>query len=140
MLKLYYETEAIKVSYDEELQLGVGEWKGFVRSKELRKTALNSLAFVNEHNITRWLADRRNMKAIRQQDQEWTVEVFIPLLLQSSLRRMATVVSKDIFNKMAMESILERSGGFGDIALKEFDNVEDALEWLKQPMEVDNLA
>lgn len=36
MLKLYYETEAIRVSYDEELQLGVGEWMGFVSSRKFR--------------------------------------------------------------------------------------------------------
>ena len=121
------------MSYDEEFQLCVGEWKGFVRSKELRKTALDSLDFVNKHNVTRWLSDRRNMKAIRQKDQQWTIEEFIPRLIASPLRRMATIVSADIFNKMALENIIERSGGLGDIALREFDNVEDAMEWLKKP-------
>lgn len=133
MLKLYYETDAMRVSYDKEQQLAVGEWKGFVRSKEFRKTALDSLDFVQENNITRWLADRRNMKAIRQKDQEWTIEEFIPRLLQSPLRRLANVVSKDIFNKMAIENILQRSNNLGDIALKEFESVEEAMEWLAQP-------
>lgn len=135
MLKLYYETDAMRVSYDKEQQLAVGTWKGFVTSKELRKTALDSLEFVNKHNITRWLADRRNMKAIRQKDQQWTVEKFIPQLLASPLRRMATIVSDDIFNKMAIDNIFERSNGLSTITLREFDNVEDALEWLKQPFE-----
>lgn len=133
MLKLYYETDAMRVTYDKEQQLAVGTWKGFVTSKELRKTALDSLDFVNEHQVTRWLSDRRNMKAIRQKDQQWTIDEFVPRLLQSPLRRLANVVSKDIFNQMAMESIVQRSGNLGEITLKEFENIEDAMEWLAQP-------
>lgn len=135
MLKLYYENEHIRLRYDEELQLGVSEWKGFVSSNELRTTALRSLEFVNTHGITRWLSDRRKMKAIRQQDQQWTVEEFIPKALGSPLRRIATVVSEDMFNNMAIEQILKRSGGLGSIALRDFDNAPAAMEWLRQPLE-----
>lgn len=138
MLKLYFETEAIRVSYDEELQLGVGEWKGFVSSKDIQAIALHSLEFVNQYGITRWLADRRKMKAIRQQTQQWTVEEFVPKLLESPLRRMATIVSEDIFNQMAIEQILKRSGGLGDIALRDFDSLPKAMEWLKRPIEAEN--
>lgn len=135
MLKLYYENDVIRVSYDPDFSLGVGEWKGFASSDEIRQIALRSLEFVNEKGITRWLADRRNMKAIRQQDQQWTAEVFIPKLLESSLRRMATIVSKDIFNQMAIEQIIRRSGGLGSIALRDFENYKDAMEWLQQAFE-----
>lgn len=135
MLKVYYETDIIRVSYDEELQMGLGEWKGFASGNDIRSSALRSLEFVNEYGVTRWLSDRRKMRAIRQQDQQWTVEEFIPKMLESPLRRMATIVSEDIFNKMAIEQILKRSGGLGEIALREFDNMADALEWLQQPYE-----
>ncbi|MDX5436503.1 MAG: hypothetical protein LPK03_04875 [Pontibacter sp.] len=133
MLKLYYETEVIRVSYDEERKLGVSEWKGFVSSDELRATALRMLEFVNEYGITRWLSDRRKMRAIRQRDQQWTIDVFIPKVMESSLRRMASVVSEDIFNKMAIEQMLKRSGGLGSIVLRDFNNVPEALEWLMLP-------
>ncbi|WP_347157562.1 hypothetical protein [Pontibacter chitinilyticus] len=134
MLQLYYKTEFIRVSYEEEWQLGVAEWNGFVSSGELRKAALNSLNFVHEKNITRWLADRRKMRAIRQQDQQWTVEEFIPKMMASPLRRLATVISEDMFNKMALEQIIRRSSGFGDIALRDFDNFAAAMAWLKTPL------
>lgn len=135
MLKVYYENEHIRLRYDEELQLGMGQWKGFVSSNELRVTALQTLEFVNTRGVTRWLSDRRKMKAIRQQDQQWTVEEFIPKILVSPLCRMATIVSEDIFNNMAVEQMLKRSGGLGDIALRDFNNVAEAMEWLKQPLE-----
>lgn len=140
MLNLNYENEYIRLRYDEELQLGVSEWKGFASSNDIRNTALRSLEFVNTHGITRWLSDRSKMKAIRQQDQQWTVEEYIPKLLESPLRRIATIVSEDMFNNMAIEQMLKRSGGLGSIALRDFDKVPDAMEWLKQPFETDSPA
>ncbi|WP_162054425.1 STAS/SEC14 domain-containing protein [Pontibacter pamirensis] len=135
MLKVYFENEHICLRYDEELQLGIGQWKGFVSSNELRAMALHTLEFANTHGITRWLSDRRKMRAIRQQDQQWTVEEFIPKVLASPLRRVATIVSEDIFNNMAVEQMLKRSGGLGDISLRDFNNEAEAMEWLKQPLE-----
>ena len=135
MLKLFYENEHIRLRFDEELQLGVGEWKGFASSNEIRAAALRSLEFVNEYGISRWLSDRRKMKAIRQQDQQWTVEEYIPKVLESPLQRIATIVSEDMFNNMAIEQILKRSGGLGSIAMRNFDNAAEAMEWLKKPLE-----
>lgn len=134
-MKLHFENDAIRIYIDEELRLGVGEWKGFASSNKIRETALKSLEIVNKYNLIRWLADRKNMKAIRQQDQQWTVEVFIPKMIASPLRRMATIVSKDLFNRMAIENMIQRSGGFGGITLRDFDNPDEALEWLTQPIE-----
>lgn len=134
-MELYFENNIIRVYVDKELHLGIGEWKGFASSNEIRETALKSLEIVNKYNLTRWLADRRNMKAIRQQDQQWTVEEFIPKLLESPLRRMATIVSEDLFNRMAIENMIQRSGGLGNIVLREFNNTDEALKWLEQPIE-----
>lgn len=128
MLKVYYENEHIRLRNDEDLQLGVGEWKGFASSSEFRATAQIALDFINRHGITSWLSDRRKMKAIRQQDQQWTVEEYIPKLLESPLRRVATIVSEDMFNNMAIEQILKRSGGLGSIALRDCDNAPAAME------------
>lgn len=139
-MELYFENDAIRVYLDKELHLGVGEWKGFANSNKIRSTALKSLEVVNEYELTRWLADRRKMKAILQQDQQWTIDEFIPKMLESPLRRMATIVSNDLFNRMAMENMIQRSGGLGDIVIREFDSVEEAMVWLKQPIPVPDQA
>lgn len=140
MLKLYYETEAIRVSYDEELQLGKGEWKGFVSSEVFRSTALHLLEFVVEYRITRWLSDRSHMKAIRQQDQQWMAEEFIPKIIDSPLRRMANVLSSDVVEKRNVEQIIRRSRGLGNLSFRDFETVAEALEWLQRPFEEEAAA
>lgn len=59
-----------------------------------------------------------------------------PRMLHSQLRRMATVVSEDLFNKMAVEQMIQRAGDMGDIALRDFDDEVLALVWLTSPLSV----
>ena len=133
MLKLYFESEAIKISYDEDLQFGTAEWTGFLSSNELRSYSLRCVELINEKGLTRWLANSTKMKAIRQQDQEWTLAVLLPKMLDSPLRRMANLVSEDIFNKMAFEHMLKRTGPLGEFIIREFDSKPEAMAWLKRP-------
>ncbi|HEY4650484.1 MAG TPA: hypothetical protein VIG72_03675 [Pontibacter sp.] len=135
MEKVYFENEHVRVSYDEALQLGMAEWQGFLNSEAFRSNGLRCLQLITEKKLTRWLADSRRMKAIRQQDQEWVLQELLPRLLDSLLQRMANLVSEDIFNKMAFEQMIKRSNGrLGDFRIKEFEDKEAALEWLSGPV------
>ncbi|MEJ8758352.1 hypothetical protein WG947_15165 [Pontibacter sp. H259] len=134
METLYFENENVRVSYDETTGLGTAVWQGFQSSEQFRSNGLKCLQLMNEKGLTRWLADSRKMKAIRLQDQQWVIEEFVPMLLSSPLRRMANLVSEDIFNKMAFEQMIRRSGDLGDFRLNEFEDKAAALDWLLQPL------
>ncbi|MBC3540703.1 hypothetical protein ACFSC6_12505 [Rufibacter sediminis] len=111
-------------------------WNGFLNSQEFQEAASVCIALIEEKAPTRWLADNRKMKAIRQADQQWFVETIIPRLLHSSLRRMATLVSEDLFNKMAVEQMLQRAGGIDHLAFCDFKDESEALLWLMAPSAV----
>jgi hypothetical protein len=80
------------------------------------------------------------LRAIRQADQDWFVEYVMPRLVAGTIRRNASVMSEDLFNRMAVEQIIKRSGNLGDMALMDFDSVEAALDWLEQPIFVQEQA
>ena len=107
---------------------------GFLSSEEFREATIMSVRMMDKFKPLRWLADNRRMRAIRQADQEWFAAYTLPRLQAGSIRRSATVVSEDIFNKMAVEQFLKRADHLGDIVMKEFDNIEEALAWVKQPI------
>ncbi|NDK54942.1 hypothetical protein [Pontibacter fetidus] len=86
------------------------------------------------------MADNRKLRAIRQADQDWFSETVFPRLAVSSIRRNATIVSEDVFNKMAVEQLLERAGDLGDMLLKDFENEEDALSWVCEPISMQKLG
>ncbi|AKQ47198.1 hypothetical protein TH63_18625 [Rufibacter radiotolerans] len=135
MALTYFENEVVTLTYDDQYQLGIIETRGFLSSNEFREAITMAIRMLQEHQPVRWLADNRKMKAIRQADQEWFYEVAFPALQGSSIRRNATVVSEDIFNKMAVEQLLKRAYGLGDMALKEFESRDEALAWVLQPVE-----
>lgn len=134
MRKIYYESEFVRISIDEAEHLGIAEWNGFLSSTNFRDSALRCMDAIERFNLKFWLGDNRKMKAIRQADQQWMLEEFVPRLLASPLRRMATLVSEDIFNKMAVEQMIKRASPMENITLCDFDKEEAAMVWLKMPL------
>ncbi|MHC2993011.1 hypothetical protein OB13_16025 [Pontibacter sp. HJ8] len=140
MVTTYFQNHVVTVTYDAELQLGIATWNGFLSSTELREAAEVCLNLTHERQLLRWLGDNRKLRAIRQADQDWFVAYILPRLVGSTLRRNASVVSEDLFNKMAVEQIIKRAGNLGDMVLKDFESPEEAMVWLKQPIEVQEQA
>ncbi|WP_242921931.1 STAS/SEC14 domain-containing protein [Pontibacter liquoris] len=134
MVTIYFQSPAFTLRYDSEHALGLVTTVGFLSSEEFREATIVAAQMMDEYKPLRWLADNRKMRAIRQADQEWFAAYILPKLQTGSIRRNATVVSEDIFNKMAVEQFLKRADNLGDLVLKEFDDLDEALDWVKQPI------
>jgi len=134
MVIVYFQNHAVTLTYDEEHQLGIAECVGFLSSEEFREATIMCVRMMEEYKPLRWLADNSRMRAIRQADQEWFAAYTLPRLQAGTIRRNATVVSEDIFNKMAVEHFMKRAGNLGDLVLKEFVNKAEALAWVNQPI------
>jgi hypothetical protein len=140
MIITHFQNDVVTVSYDLERQLGMAVWNGFLSSAQFREAVKICLDLMDEHRLLRWLGDNRKLRAIRQADQDWFVEYVMPRLVAGTIRRNASVMSEDLFNRMAVEQIIKRSGNLGDMALMDFDSVEAALDWLEQPIFVQEQA
>jgi hypothetical protein len=134
MATVYFQNHAVTITYEEEAQLGMAVWNGFLNSQGFREAITNCIQLIEERKLLRWLGDNRKMKAIRPADQEWFVEHILPRLQQSALRRNAVLVSEDFFNRTAVEQIYKRAEGQGEMTTKEFSNRIMALAWLKEPL------
>lgn len=64
--------------YDQELQLGIAVWYGFLSSSDFREAIETCLTMMEEYKLLRWLGDNRKLRAIRQADQDWFVESVFP--------------------------------------------------------------
>ncbi len=134
MVVTYYQDKVVTITYDEEQQLGKAVWLGFLTSKEFRAAIEKCLDLMETHKPLRWLGDNRKLRAIRKSDQDWFAEHVFPRLAASSLRRNASIVSEDMFNRMAVEQLIKRADDLGDMVLKDFDTEEEALAWLSSPI------
>ncbi|PKV67306.1 hypothetical protein [Pontibacter ramchanderi] len=134
MMNIYFQNDVVTLSYDADQLLGVAVWNGFLSSSEFREAVEICLKMMDEHKLLLWLGDNRKLRAIRQADQDWFVEVALPRLVAGTLRRNASVLSDDLFNRMAVEQIIKRADNLGYMALKDFDNVAAAMDWLQEPL------
>ena len=130
----YFQNQVITLTYEPEWELGTAAMQGFLSSQEFREAVMMCTQLMEDKKPLRWLADNRKMKAIRQADQEWFMAHALPKLQASTIRRNATVVSEDIFNKMAVAQIVKRADNLGNMWLQEFTDKQQALTWLKQPI------
>ncbi len=133
IMETYFNTEYLYLGFDRERQLGHAIWNGFLNSEEFRAACEACLNLLATHQPVNWLADNRKMKAIRQHDQDWFVQEIIPQLAQSTIRKMATLVSEDIFNQMAVESLEAKANDVVLFDNHHFKSEAEALQWLAAP-------
>src|SRR5688572_10970878 len=109
MREIYFEKPYVTIYFDESKSLGIAEWRGSLTSADYREAFGKCLELTNEKKLANWLGDNRKLLAISEEDQEWTFQVAAPILLRSSLRKMATLVSEDIYSQMAVTGLFDRA-------------------------------
>ncbi|WP_207433474.1 STAS/SEC14 domain-containing protein [Sabulibacter ruber] len=133
MRKSYFHSANLDLTYDEDQKTAYAVWNGFLSTQEFREAVTKCVELMEEKGIVRWLADNRKMKVMRKADQIWFQEQIIPRILRSSVRRMATLVSEDFFNKLAVEQLMQRVGSLGHLAMHDFEDEASAMTWLMAP-------
>jgi hypothetical protein len=131
MRTIFFESDCCSLCFYEEKKLGVGVCEGFLNQEQYREAFQQGLNMIKKRKLTRFLLDNRRMKAIRQMDQIWTVEVVVPELNRSTLRRVAVIRSADIFNRMAIRSLYSKADPSWKFDGASFDNEYQAMRWLE---------
>jgi hypothetical protein len=90
------------VTWDPTMRAVYTEAQSWADPSEMAAVLEAGLQGLTEHGGSRWLADGRNMKAIKQTDQHWIVHEFFPRALAAGLRRVALVIPK---NDLAMTTV-----------------------------------
>ncbi|WP_026462355.1 STAS/SEC14 domain-containing protein [Adhaeribacter aquaticus] len=127
-----FQNQYFIIYLNEENKIAKAEWTGFLTGEDLREAFLTCLKFIKQKQLKFWIADNKKMKVIKKQDQEWIVNEFLPLLAKTSLEKMATISSEDIFNQMAMTNILIKATPFLTFEHQYFNDERAAIKWLQQ--------
>jgi hypothetical protein len=120
------------VTWDPTLQAVHIDWQGWADSSEI--VALNEagLKALIEHHGSSLLSDSRNMKVVKQSDQDWINQDLFPRALAAGLRRVAVIIPKATLAMMNLDQIAARIPD-APLAVEFFATLEAAAEWLTQP-------
>jgi hypothetical protein len=109
------------------------EWQGWADPAEFAAANDALILALRQHGGSRALGDCRNMKVIKQSDQEWVRRDWIPRVLAAGLRRIALVIPKSGLAMMNVQETLSRVPGTKlDVAY--FATIEEARAWLSRPI------
>ncbi len=136
MDQIYFKEDYLCLYLDKNTATARAVWQGFLSGEILRNAIKQCMQLLAEEHPHYWLADNRKMKAIRQKDQEWLETELLPKLAASTLRRMATLISEDIFNQMAVENLLSKANDLIKFEHQYFTNEKTAAQWLHENLPV----
>ena len=126
-----FEEKYLIIHHNEDVNCIHMQWSGFASTQKYRHGMDTGVEKVKEKGVSRWLADMADMAVITPDDQKWTNEDWFPRLLDSGVRTAAVVMSKDVFNQLAVKKIGEEMTD-NSYTMHFFDDLEEAKKWLKE--------
>jgi hypothetical protein len=120
------------VKWDAACKAAHIEWQGWADPAEFAAANDAIIVALTQHRGTRALGDCRNMKVIKQSDQEWVNRDWMPRILAAGLRRMALVIPKSGLAMMNVQEIMSRVPGT-KLDVGYFATIEEARDWISRP-------
>ena len=108
----------------------IEKWTGYVPSATYRQIMDESIQHAIAHDARRWFNDLREMAAILQPDELWTMEDWFPRLARTQVGRMAFLMSKDYFNQMSVDRIMNVGTVVMPLEVGYFADLDEARTWL----------
>ena len=119
------------VTWDPTMRAVYTEAQSWADPSEMAAVLEAGLQGLTEHGGSRWLADGRNMKVIKQADQDWIVQEFFPRALAAGLRRIALVIPKNDRAMTTVDQLMHRLPG-AKVEVAYFPTVDEARSWLTE--------
>jgi hypothetical protein len=129
-MNLHYDTPHCKIYFLEEEEAVFLEWCGFAASSKFREACDFSLKLLEEKKLQKMVVDNTEGRAVAPEDQKWLNDEWFTKAFQKGYRASAVVMSKDIFNKVAVKNIVNNVDG-EKFTVNMFDNLADAKKWIK---------
>lgn len=128
---LYKDYSYLNIIWNEELNCVVMEWKRFAFGDDFKRGINSGLDLLTDKNGTKWLADMRKMGVVGELDQKWAYEEWFPQAMKNGLRFLALVVPDKTLAQMSVDMIM-KTVEKDELTYSYFNNMNDAIDWLKQ--------
>jgi hypothetical protein len=129
MLSLLFENKHLTITHHKTDQYLLLTWKGFIPSTEFRSLACEIIKAVEKYKVKKILSDNTDWKIISPNDYSWAASHWFPKAQDSGIEEMATVLSKDTFNRLA-ERTVQNMANVSSMQIKNFESIQEATAWL----------
>jgi hypothetical protein len=126
---LYTDT-AFAVAVEPEVPCVTMTWRGYHTSAQFRAHNDEVMALIVRTGASKLLGDIRDFTLIGADDQRWLNDVWLPSAMDQGLRYAALVVPVFYFNKVAVQTVVDRIAG-PVLRVQYVDSRDAGRAWLK---------
>lgn len=114
--------------YSESCPVLEMQWKGFVGSSDFRQAIKTGLQLARQHEVKGWLADDRQLGAVRPTDLDWSFTYLHGALAELGVERFALLESAETLNRFIIGNKYDEAAL--PFELRRFTRPEPARAWL----------
>jgi hypothetical protein len=129
-LETVFSSEIGDVFFDTSINAVQITWKAYATTEEFREVLHHALTLMNERKADKWLANTKSLGVINPEDHVWFNEVWMPQAMEAGTRRVAMIVSDDVFAQLSMDDIMDEVREIAPVRDRFFTTIEEAREWL----------
>lgn len=130
MSQILFENKNLTIIFYEDKKYLFLRWNGFIPSEDFKLLASHILSAIDKTNTEAILSDNTNWKVINPNDHAWASNHWFPTAEKKGIRKLATILSHDYFNRAAAKNI-EGMANVNCMQIKNFNNHEDSVRWLQ---------
>jgi len=124
----YYYT----VEYVKDLGFLYSNWKGsYLSFDEVQKGCLLGLDKIKQYKVTKILNDNTLLDGSWDDANAWIADYWIPMAIQSGLKKFAHIVSQDIYAQLSAQFMHNNNEDTG-LEMKLFEDIDQAVAWLSE--------
>ena len=121
-----------EVYYDNAKKTVNVEFTGMPELDEFKEQANSIITKMKEHNAIKVLNDISRLEGNSIEIQEWTQDIWFPLVKKAGLKYYAFIMAEDIFGQVSAEQTNEKNENDGELVIKYFKDRKTAEEWLSK--------
>lgn len=119
----------VEMSFDPENKIVEAKWIGFLKEEEVRKACKVMINFIGKNKITKHLSDQTQLKVLSKEVQNYLVGECFPELDKQGLKKVAVLVSEDVFAQATVNNVNTKSQ-MGGLTFGTFNSKNKSIEFL----------
>lgn len=127
-----YETNYLKIVFDEEIQGLIITWIGFTSSENFKSGVDKIVSIMAERNIAKTITDLTEHRVIGAEDQTYAANTSIEFDRTHWKVKRAIITPKDVFTRFGIKQVNAQVAKTESQERRFFATIEEAKLWLNE--------
>jgi poly(A) polymerase Pap1 len=119
----------VHISFDAQNRIIYAKWIGFLKLEDTKRACRVLIDFIKQNRVTLHLSEQTELKVLSKEVQEYLAGTCFPELDQNGIRRVAVLLSEDIFAQATVSNVNTKAT-VNKLQINTFGSAQKAHDWL----------